>query len=361
MIQVTLPASAQNLLNKTISLEVKQQRLANVLEILSNKGNFYFSYNSSSIEQDSLVTLTAINKSVEQVLELLLPDNYEFRESGNYIIIRKAPIRMTFLTNKAVAEDKFYTISGYVLDDESGNWIHNASIYEKRLLNSTLSNSKGYFKLRFKEKTKAVALTVSKEFYRDTTFAIDAGYNQQVSITLLPVTSGLVTIISPDDYFAPEQLKVRVRTDTTITEYTYTKTDSVKVERRGIGRFLVSSQQRLQSINLKQFFISRPFQVSFTPGLGTHGHLSAQVSNNISFNILGGYNGGVNGFELGGLFNIDKKSVQYAQIAGLFNTVGGSMKGLQVAGLNNTVLDSASGFQAGGISNIVTGKFSGFQ
>ena len=328
---------------------------------MSNKGNFYFSYNSNSIEQDSLVTLTATNKSVRQLLELLFPDNYEFRESGNYIIIRKAPIRMTFLTNKAVTEDRFYTVSGYVMDDESGHWIHNASIYEKRLLASTLSNTNGYFKLRFKEKTKAVVLTVSKEFYRDTTFAIDAGYNQQVSITLLPVTSGLVTIISPEDYFAPEQLKVRVQTDTTTTEYTYTKSDSVKVERRGIGRFLVSSQQRIQSVNLKQFFISRPFQVSLTPGLGTHGHLSAQVTNNISFNVFGGYNGGVNGVELGGLFNIDKKDVQSVQLAGLFNLVGGHMKGVQVAGISNTVMDSAAGFQVGGISNVVTGKFSGFQ
>src|SRR5215218_10089557 len=287
LIQVALPTSAQNLLNKTVSLDVKNQRLANVLEIMSNKGNFYFSYNSNSIEQDSLVTLTATNKPVGQLLELLFPDNYEFRESGNYIIIRKAPIRMTFLTNKAVTEDRFYTISGYVMDDESGHWIHNASIYEKRLLASTLSNTNGYFKLKFKEKAKGVVLTVSKEFYQDTTFAIDVGYNQQISITLLPVTSGLVTIISPEDYFAPEQLKVRVQTDTTTTEYIYTKSDSVKVERRGIGRFLVSSQQRIQSVNLKQFFISRPFQISFTPGLGTHGNMSAQVTNNISFNVFG--------------------------------------------------------------------------
>src|SRR5215218_8449387 len=255
LLQVTLSSAAQNLLNKTVSLDVKRQRLANVLEIMSNKGNFYFSYNSNSIEQDSLVTLTATNRPVGQLLELLLPDNYEFRESGNYIIIRKAPIRMTFLTNKAVTEDRFYTISGYVMDDESGHWIHNASIYEKRLLASTLSNTNGYFKLKFKEKAKGVVLTVSKEFYQDTTFAIDVGYNQQISITLLPVTSGLVTIISPEDYFAPEQLKVRVQTDTTTTEYIYTKSDSVKVERRGIGRFLVSSQQRIQSVNLKQFFI----------------------------------------------------------------------------------------------------------
>src|SRR5215203_3037689 len=96
---------AQGLLNKPISIDVRHQRLDNVLEIISNKGNFYFSYSSSIIKKDSLVSLSA-NKTVGQILEQLLPDHYEFRESGNYIIIRKQPIKMTVITNKAVADDK---------------------------------------------------------------------------------------------------------------------------------------------------------------------------------------------------------------------------------------------------------------
>jgi hypothetical protein len=78
-------------------------------------------------------------------------------------------------------------------------------------------------------------------------------------------------------------------------------------------------------------------------------------------NILGGYTAGVNGFELGGLFNIDKKGVRYAQVAGLFNTVGGNVKGVQVAGLYNGVMDSVQGFQVAGIHNKVKGSFTGVQ
>ena len=48
---ISVKAQAQNLLNKNISLEVNRQRLDNVLEILSNKGNFYFSYNSNIIKK----------------------------------------------------------------------------------------------------------------------------------------------------------------------------------------------------------------------------------------------------------------------------------------------------------------------
>lgn len=343
-------AVSQNL-NKTVSLEINNQRLDYVLEILSNKGNFYFSYNGNIIKRDSLVTLSASNKTIKQVLDMLLPDNYEFKETGNYIIIRKAPVTIKLVTNKATTEDKFYVVSGYVLDDNTGMHVQNASIYEKDLLVSALTNARGYFKLALKQKKKTAALTVSKEFYQDTTVYIEPGYNQQITVTIVPVSTGVVTIISPEDYFAPDQLKLRVQTDSTITEYTYTKTDSIKVERTAFGRLFLSSKQHIQSLNLRKFFTSRPFQLSLTPGLGTHGKLSAQVINNFSFNVFGGYNGGVNGLELGGLFNIDKKNVQYVQIAGLTNLVGGKVKGLQIAGIGNTVLDSMSGVQIAGVFN----------
>src|SRR6187402_3176978 len=96
----------QNLLSKNISLDVNRQRLESVLEILSNKGNFYFSYNSNILKKDSLVSIRASNKTVKEILTQLFNNTYEFKESGNYIIIRKTPIRMTLVTQKGVTEEK---------------------------------------------------------------------------------------------------------------------------------------------------------------------------------------------------------------------------------------------------------------
>jgi hypothetical protein len=138
-------------------------------------------------------------------------------------------------------------------------------------------------------------------------------------------------------------------------------TDSAKVERTGMGRFLLSSKQKAQSLNLKNYFETRPFQISLVPGLGSHGKMSGQVVNAFSLNVFGGYTAGTNGAEIGGLFNIDKKAVKYFQAAGIFNVVGGQVKGVQLAGINNTVLDSVEGFQVAGINNHVKGKFTGFQ
>jgi hypothetical protein len=352
---------SQAILQKNISLDVNRQRLENVLEILSNKGDFYFSYNSSIVKKDSLVSFRASNKTVKEILTQLFNNTYEFRESGNYIIIRKAPIRMTVVTQKGVTEEKIYSVSGFVYDEESGAAINEASIYEKKMLASALTNEQGFFKIKLKSsKLSTAELTVSKEFYEDTTIKIQPRFDQQLSITMMPVEiSENNVVIKPEDYLAPDSLQVI--TDTTVAEQLPAVNDSIKVQQTGVGRFLLSGKQKVQSLNLKNFFTTRPFQISLVPGVSTHGQLNSQVINNFSLNIFGGYTAGTNGFEIGGLFNIDQKDVKYFQAAGLFNSVGGKVTGFQAAGINNLVQDNVYGFQAAGINNFVTGKMHGFQ
>jgi hypothetical protein len=351
---------SQNLLNRTISLQVNQQRLDNVLEILSNKGNFYFSYNSSIIKKDSIVSFNYTNKSVKTILSSLFNENFEFKESGNYIIIRKAPIRLTIVTKKVEVAEKNYAVAGHVYDEQTGAAINEATIYEKNILASAFTNSKGYFKIKLRSsKKKFTELTISKEFYEDTTMIIEPNCNQELTVTLNPVETGADNItVSPQDYITPDAVK---ENDIFLAAKNIVKKDTPKVEKLWFSRFLLSAKQKVQSANLKKFFTTRPFQISLTPKLGSHGYLSAQVVNKYSLNVLGGYTAGTSIIEVGGLFNIDKKNVQYFQAAGLFNKVGGAVKGFQVAGLNNTVLDAVRGFQAAGLNNFVKGEFNGFQ
>src|SRR6187551_2328227 len=244
----------QAILQKNISLDINNQRLDNVLEILSNKGDFYFSYNSSIIKKDSLVSFRASNKTVKEILSLLFNTTYEFKESGNYIIIRKAPIRMTLVTQKGVTEERVYSVSGYVYDEQSGAAINEASIYEKKMLASALTNEEGYFKIKLKSsKSSTAELTVSKEFYEDTTIKIQPRFDQQLSITMMPVElPGNIEVITPEDYLTPDSLQVI--TDTTEAEQPPVVTDSIKVQQTGVGRFLLSGKQKVQSLNLKNFF-----------------------------------------------------------------------------------------------------------
>ena len=358
---ITNFCAAQNNLSKNITLDVNRQRLDNVLEILSNKGDFYFSYNSKIIKKDSLVSLNVRNKTVKDVLNLLFNNSYEFKESGNYVIIRKAPIRMTMVTKKAVMEDKIYAVSGYVYDEQSGAAVNEASVYEKKQLVSSLTNGQGYFKLKLKgSKANSVTLFLSKEFYEDTSIVIEPRHNQEVTVTMMPMEreEDKVTI-APEDYLTPDTLQQAVADTTSPNKLP--PADSSSVERTGMGKFLLSTKQRIQTLNLSDFFATRPFQVSVVPGLGSHGKMSGQVVNNFSLNVFGGYTAGTNGVEIGGIFNINKKEVKYFQAAGVFNVNGGTTHGFQVAGVNNTVLAPVSGFQVAGVNNHVKGQFAGFQ
>lgn len=122
--------------------------------------------------------------------------------------------------------------------------------------------------------------------------------------------------------------------------------------------------------------INRPAQITFFYPLGTNG-VNTNVVNNFSLNILAGVNGGVNGFEAGGLFNSNKYDMKGFQGSGFMNYTGGytngvqisgfmninqgAVKGLHGAGFMNISADSTLGVQAAGFANINGGKVNGAQ
>lgn len=104
---------------------------------------------------------------------------------------------------------------------------------------------------------------------------------------------------------------------------------------------------------------SKPFQFTFIYPLGTNGHNAEKYSNDISLNLLGGYNGGVNAIELGAFVNINKGNVNGFQGAGFTNVNLGKTNGVQAAGFYNQS-NEFSGGQFAGFLNLNTGNSSGF-
>ncbi|HEY8893506.1 MAG TPA: STN and carboxypeptidase regulatory-like domain-containing protein [Niastella sp.] len=360
---ISTKSFAQGVLDRRITIEANNQRFSDVLKLISSKGNFYFSYNSSIIARDSLISLSAYNRTVKQVLDQLLGNRYNWQQSNNYIILRKAPVTASALVASPTPNpEKFYTVSGTILNGETGEKVANVSIYEKQRLASTFSDDKGNFVIKLKSRYSTASLTISREMFEDTTVVIQPKYNQQVTIVITPViASEPVVTISPVENELPDTFIVKPPADIYTTSIAKEKEEVNQVERTRWGKRLLSAKQNIQSINLKKFFADRTFQVSLTPGLSTHGRLSAQVVNNFSANIIGGYTAGVNGVEIAGAFNLNKKDVKYMQAAGLMNITGGSMEGAQFAGVHNHVIHDVTGLQAAGISNFIKGSVTGTQ
>jgi hypothetical protein len=329
---VARESSAQQHLHRRMSMAVKEQPAGKVLEEIGKKGNFSFSYSGGLFKSDSLVSLTLDHAPVWQILDQLFQSNVEYREAGDYIILRKAINRFYIVSDEISSTKNSYRISGQVMDAASGTGVAGASVYEKRLLQSALTDKNGSFKLRFRGEHFSVILTTSKENYRDTSM-----------------------IFLSDVKVMPEGVQDRGQLDFLLSGA------NAMVERLGIGRFFVSSRRRIQSLNIPGFFANSPFQASLLPGIGSHGLMSSQVVNKGSLNLLGGYAAGVDGVEVAGLFNITKNNVENVQVAGLFNAVGGAVNGVQVAGTVNYILDSVAGVQVAGLANHVRQDVSGVQ
>ena len=311
-------AVAQPLLNRPVTIHATKKPLKVVLNDISKQGKFYFSYNSNIIKEDSIVTISVTNKTVKQVLDMLFKDNISYKEKEKYVILQKA--------------DPYWYITGYVYDELTNEGIGYASVYEKQQLVASMTNDHGYFQLRVKDRSQPAVISVSKAWYSDTAIIVSPGSNQAINLKIKPKEMALDSIV-----ITPQ------------------------VEKNWLGKMFLSSKQRMQSMNLDKVFVDMPVQASVTPGLSTHGRMSSQVTNKFSFNLVGGYTAGVNGFELAGVFNIVKKDVRYAQVAGAFNIVGGNIDGLQIAGAYNQALGSMDGVQIAGAASIVKKGVSGAQ
>lgn len=317
-------------LYKRISLDVSGQPLGEVLEQISRKGDFYFSYSGNAFNKDSLVSITVKNMAVRDVLDKIFLGKADYRESNKYVILRSTLLHFAIQPEMIRTDSKHYLITGQVVDVYTGKTVPDASVYEKRLLASALTNKDGYFRMRIRGDFQSVVLTVSKEAYRDTSMMF-----------LSTVT------IKPEGYRYE---------DDSVNYYA-----SNIVERLGIGKFLVSTRQQIQSLNISGFLANSPFQASILPGLSSHGMFSSQVVNKGSLNLFGGYTAGVDGVEVAGIFNINKGDVKHFQAAGVANLVGGSVRGFQAGGLVNSVLDTLHGVQVSGVVNDIRNNADGWQ
>jgi hypothetical protein len=116
-----------------------------------------------------------------------------------------------------------------------------------------------------------------------------------------------------------------------------------------------------QTDSTKNKTINVPVRIGIAPGFSTQGNKDVHTTSNVSLNIYGGMTGSINGIELGSLFNINKKNMQYVQAAGLFNLTGGYAKGVQLSGLFNAVEGQLMGVQYAGLTNYVAKDVYGIQ
>jgi hypothetical protein len=314
-------ASAQGNLNKLVDIgPEKKISIGSLLQKITDKQQYSFAYNNSTIPADSLIEMPAYRGSVFNLLEKLLGDNYEFREVPGYIVLRSAHGRLVINAEIESWPGNQKLIKGFVVNASDHRALPGVSIFEELLLVSALTDEQGHFQMVIKNWDGSINITARKENFRDTSLHLLS----DVLVTGKP-------IVRKYKYFASR--------------------GSRSVERNRFARFFIGSKQLIQSMNIGNFFASRPYQISVVPGLSSHGLYNSQIIDHFSLNMFGGYTAGIDGFEAGGFFNINRGDVRYFQAAGIFNLVGGNVSGVQLAGIYNQVFGTVSGFQVAGIIN----------
>jgi predicted small secreted protein len=309
----------QNHLAKSISISFENESITTALHKLESQGDCQFSYNPD-ILSDSKITKQFVNQKLEEVLKNILGAPFIFTVRGSYIIIRKEV--------KKSNDHHSVTISGQISDANTGEKIENVSIYEVDNLTASLSSKDGRYELSTVLRYPTTLLAISKEHYKDTIVSVED--LQKGNFKLSPKTEILTDSI-------PEETKSKNRFQK------FVKNEEV--------------QEHEKNIDLEE---ERLMQFSLLPVLGTNGMLGGKVSNSFSLNLIAGYAHSVDGVEIGGVLNMDRKNMKGTQIAGVSNLVGERMTGVQIAGVSNTNFLNGKGVQVAGVMNSA-GVFDGTQ
>lgn len=321
------------LLERVVTICINDMPAQSVLSAIAQQDDFIFSYNPL-ILPDGNVSICVENKPVRLVLNALFKGSVDYTIRGKYVILKR-------VAEISDSKDSKEIVEGYVYDSFTGERIKNASVYDKELMLSTITNKYGYFRLEVPRNVDVSNLYFSKQGYADTLIQPSLAEGNFFNITL----SSRQILEKTNDYIG-KLLDYQLK-------------DSLSRINLLPSWFLTQSMKtHLQNVSDTLF---KHVQISFLPYIGTNRLLTGNTANDISINILAGYTQEVRKFEVGGILNIVRNDARYFQFAGVGNIVGGSFNGIQVGGNINIVNHDFEKVQLAGIGNFVGNRVNGYQ
>lgn len=129
-----LEGRAQENDNVKLDLSVNSLPIKQVLLQIENLSGYIFSYSPEVLKEFPPVTLALNQVLLKDVLDTLFcKSQVKYEMMKRYIILKK--------------KMRFYTISGCVMDNRSGEILVNASIYDKNSPSGAVTNELGYYSL----------------------------------------------------------------------------------------------------------------------------------------------------------------------------------------------------------------------
>ena len=178
----------EDILDKKISIELDNNSLKEALVMIGKKGEIAFAYNNLP-DLEKRVKKKYDNLSVSFILnDLFEGTSLKFR-----IIAGKVTIYSTGERNPKAPEKETKTISGYIYDEASGEFLIGAVVYDKTSSKGAVSNTYGFYSLTLTD--NAADLEISYIGYETQVKELSLTGNLRMDVKLKPHISAIEEVI----------------------------------------------------------------------------------------------------------------------------------------------------------------------
>ena len=192
-------------LDKRVTIEVKNETIASVFEKISLKTQIYFSYDASLIDDTKKIDASLSDKTIKEILDLLLESKFVYRVLDDQVIIAKPEDEKVKKKEEEIFVEKpiIITFRGKIIDREEKDVLPYTSISVVGKNIGTLSNIDGEFELKIPGTMLNDTIVISclgyKQYHIPVTQITDAAATIFLRPTSFPIKEIKVTVINPQD------------------------------------------------------------------------------------------------------------------------------------------------------------------
>lgn len=188
---VSLFSQANQLLNKPMEVHTYNRKVIDILDEISQKYKVSFSYNSELIPSNCIIKTEAKDKSLAEMLDLVLNNPaLNYNELESQIIIYKTEKKRT-KTNK----ETYFLLRGNVLDQATNSRVSFANIFIENTTIGTITNSEGEFVLKIPLAKRKERLSISCMGYNPCFVRLDSLHSFQLNIVLSPMVFSIEEVV----------------------------------------------------------------------------------------------------------------------------------------------------------------------
>ncbi|NOZ35366.1 MAG: hypothetical protein GXO80_08720 [Chlorobi bacterium] len=163
--------NAQNsVLQQSVNVKFSDKSINEALNILTDKTNYYFSYDLRIVPEKKIISIRKTNVSLESILDSIFTKHAHYQIIGNHIVITK----LTWAENKHITQDTLLIFSGKIINAKTKTAVPYVSVGILNTTKGTISNQNGEFSLKIPLKYRDSIVYISSIGFKSREYFVSA-------------------------------------------------------------------------------------------------------------------------------------------------------------------------------------------